>query len=82
MFKFLKLDREEHGEISSNAIYIKSPNGSLCVVYKGTIQVGDEKTVGCIVYNYTKDRIVHRAIGELHPGPWLWPPKLYKSVHI
>jgi len=67
MFKFLKLDREEHGEISSNAIYIKSPNGSLYVVYKGTIQVGDEKTVGCIVYNYTKNRIVHRAIGVLHP---------------
>jgi hypothetical protein len=66
MFEFIKLDREEHGEVSSNAIYVKSPNGNLYVVYRRTIQVGDNKAVGCIVYNYTKHRIVHRAIGEAH----------------
>jgi hypothetical protein len=66
MFEFIKLDREEHGEISSNAIYVKSPNGNLYVVYRRTIQVGDNKSVGCIVYNYTKNIIVHRAIGETH----------------
>jgi len=66
MFKFLKLDREEHGEISSDAIYVKSPNGSLYVVYRRTIKIGDKNAVGCIVYNYTKNRIVHRAIGDAH----------------
>jgi hypothetical protein len=66
MFEFIKLDREKHGELSSNAIYVKSPNGNLYVVYRRTIQVGDNKVVGCIVYNYTKNRIVHRAVGEAH----------------
>jgi hypothetical protein len=66
MFEFIKLDREEHGEVSLNAIYVKSPNGNLYVVYRRTIQVGDNEAVGCIVYNYTKNRIVHRAVGEAH----------------
>ncbi len=66
MFEFIKLDRDEHGEISSNAIYVKSPNGSLYVVYRRTIKMADKNAVGCIVYNYTENRIVHRAIGEAH----------------
>jgi hypothetical protein len=67
MFDFIKLNREEHGEIPSNAIYVKSPNDNLYVVYKSNIQVGDEKKVGCIVYNYTENRIVHKVIDEAHP---------------
>jgi len=66
MFEFIKLYREEHGEISSDAIYVKSPNSSLYVVYRRTIKVEDKNAVGCIVYNYTKNRIVHRAIGDAH----------------
>ena len=66
MFEFIKLDRNEHGEISSDVIYVKSPNGSLYVVYRRSIQVGDKKAVGCVVYNYTKNRILHRAIGDAY----------------
>jgi hypothetical protein len=74
MFEFIKLDREEHGEISSNAIYVKSPNGSLYVIYRRAIKMGDKNAVDCIVYNYTKNRIVHRAIGDAHSRIVHTPP--------
>jgi hypothetical protein len=65
-FEFIKLDRDEHGEVPSDAIYVKSPNGDLYVMYIRTMQAEDNKAVGCIVYNYTKNRIVHMAIGDAH----------------
>jgi hypothetical protein len=66
MFEFIKLDREGHGEASLDATYVKSPNGNLYMAYRRTVKAGNGNVVECIVYNYTKNRIVHKAIGEAY----------------
>jgi len=64
MYEFVKLDRKEHNEVYSNIMCVRSPNGSLYMLYTASIQLENKKTLGYIVYNYTDSRIVYRVIKD------------------
>jgi len=67
MYEFIQLDREIiNSVLSPDDTYVKSPNGNIYVIYKGTTDIKNNDGVSYIAYNYTKNRVVYKSMGVNH----------------